>query len=518
MSSTSESKLRSRFFYAGILFAVNVGILGLIWRFREANWILLAFSLWWILLVSAFAWEIVTRAERLDRTVRSRTDALRRTNRHLSSLLGRLRAFHRLSYQMNQKLDRGEIGRAFVEELCDGLPAVGAAWLWLGRTDGDPDVRPRPFRLAARAGPRMGMPAELRRLRADSPLVAGCFGERAVAIFQDLPAAGRKWGWHWVSETGMQSFAALRLHLGDRTLGVLGVFSEQRLSPEFLRQLHLSVNQLTVALEKARLLKQVRRRARELADANKQLRQLDEMKDWFVSAVSHELRTPLTNIRSFGEILENYADLEPEERKEFAGIIRRESERLSALIGNVLDVAKIANGEIELEPQALDLPALVERCCSPFAREAAERGIDLSCSVRERPPAVFADENAVARVLNNLLGNALKFTPDGGRVEVTVKPVGTPRQDRRMVAVLVSDTGVGIPADQQEKVFRRFTQLGKQLTDKPPGTGIGLAICREIVENSGGRIWVESTPGEGSTFAFSLPVADSDRGARRESA
>ncbi len=524
MNSTAEHGFQSRFFYVGIIFAVSFGIVGLMWHFRGVNWILVVFSLAWVLLVTGFAWEIITRAERLDRIVRSRTDALADANLHLTSVLDQLRAFHRISFEMNQKLSLTEITAASTRKLCRMLPQVDSAWLWLDRAmlRVDRDTLPkgrekaRPLDLASRAGATLGTPAALKVLAPDNPLLAECFEGRRVIVRTNLPARARACGWDWLERSGMQSFAGLRLQLGGSMLGVMGVFSRRRLSPEFVRQLHLSVNQLTVVLEKARLLKQMRRRAAELAAANEELRELDAMKDWFVSAVSHELRTPLTNIRSFGEILENYQDLKPTERTEFAAIIRQESERLSRMIDDLLDLAKIANGEVELRPEPLDLGAVVGRCCRLFSQEVGERDVALHADVPEDTPPVLVDENALARVLNNLLGNALKFTPEGGRVEVTVEPGGPVPAGARFVTVLVSDTGCGIGLEDQARIFEKFTQAGSGLSNKPSGSGIGLAICREIVARSDGDIWVQSTPGEGSTFGFTLPVAETEVEAEKQ--
>ncbi|MFO8008426.1 MAG: histidine kinase dimerization/phospho-acceptor domain-containing protein, partial [Candidatus Brocadiia bacterium] len=367
MGARGQSGLKSKFFYLGALFCLNIGIVALMWRFRGSRWILALFSLAWVVLVTVFAWEIVTRAKLLDRMVQARTDALEASNRHLSGLLRQLRTFHRISYEMNQHLKLEQITGSFVRQLHRSLPQVQAVWLWLERAllqvdrDRLPKAGPltRPLDLAARAGDDFGSPEELAPLRPGTPLLAECPESRGVTVVGDLPRQAEEWGWQWLADTPMECFAGFYLHIGDRLLGVLGVFSMVPLSGEFIRQLHLSVNQLTVALEKSRLLRQMQRRAAELAAVNQELRQLDAMKDWFVSSVSHELRTPLTNIRSYSEILENYADLDPEERREFAEIIREESERLSTMINNVLDLAKIASGEVRLQPHSVDLRALV---------------------------------------------------------------------------------------------------------------------------------------------------------------
>ena len=514
MAARSGEMLQTKFFYVASILAVSLGFVSLMWRFRGQTWILVVFGLVWVVVVTAFAWEIVTRAERLDSIVRSRTDALEESNRHLSNLLQQLSAFQSISYEMNQKIAVKDITVAFTKRLCSLLPDLEAVWLWLdvrlvgtgrqqGKRQGSGAVR---LRLAARSGQDFGRPPELVHLRADNPLVARCFDGHSVAVNHYLKRKALAWGWRWLQGSRVESFAAFPLKLGDRVLGLLGVFSRRNISAEFVSQLHLNVNQLTMALEKARLLKAMRARAEELVAANAELRQLDAMKDWFVSAVSHELRTPLTNIRSFSEILENYDDLAPEERTEFASVISRESERLSEMIDDVLDLAQMANGEMRLEPAEFDLADLVAKSCRPFSHEADERGIAFTQEVSDRTPGVFADQRGVARVLNNLIGNAFKFTPDGGSIRVAVEPAVSGSDGSKFVTVQIRDTGVGIAQKDQEKIFDRFTQAGSHLTNKAKGTGIGLAICREIVEKSHGEIWVESEPGKGSTFRFTLPA------------
>jgi len=521
MRRKAGSMLQTRFFYVGSIFAVSFGIVSLMWRFKTVNWILVAFGLAWVVLVTAFAWEIVTRAERLDAVVKARTDALEESNRNLAALLEQLNAFHTISYEINQKAELPQIAHTFTDRLFRMLPGTEGVWLWLDpavlreereQEGGEPAAGPPGLELGAQSGQTFGMPPELSPLRPDNPLASRCFDGRSAAAEHNLQGKARAWGWRWLESSRAESFAAFPLQVGGAMLGVLGVFSRQGVSAEFMSHLQLSVNQLAVALEKARLLRETARRAELLAAANEELRQLDAMKDWFVSSVSHELRTPLTNIRSFGEILENYEDLTPQERREFAVIIRRESERLSDMISDVLDLALIARGEMRLEPQCLDLPALISRCCKLFSQEADERRITFTQVVPEPLPPVLADEQGVARVLNNLIGNAFKFTPDGGKIQVTAELAqsadGTQSRaaEPRFAAVLVSDTGVGIPLKEQPRVFEKFTQVGSGITTKPRGTGIGLAICREIVEKSNGEIWVQSQPEEGSTFGFTLPL------------
>jgi len=510
----STSVLQTRFFYVATVFGVSFGVVSLMWHLKGTNWTLGVFSFGWVLLLSAFAYEIVTRAERLDRIVHARTDALEETNRNLSRLLDQLSAFLQISYVVNQKLEIRETTLAFVSQLHKSLPEVDAAWLWLDRavlrSEGAKSATRYqtvgPLVLSGQAGHSFGMPAALKVLRRTNPLISPCFEAKRAAIHHELRTKGLSWGWKWLAASGMESFAGFPLRLGRNMLGVLGVFSREPLSAEFVSQMYVSVNQVTVALEKARLLREMRKRAEELTAANRELRQLDAMKDWFVSSVSHELRTPLTNIRSFGEILERYEDLSPEEHREFAGIIREESERLSKMIDDVLDLARISNGGERLKPDFFDLGELVRKCCKLFSQEAEERGIHLAWHMPDSVPRPYADRDAVARVLNNLIGNAFKFTADGGEIDVRIDPHAGSESGGRFVGVRVSDNGVGIASDDQVRIFERFTQAATCLTNKPPGTGIGLAICREIVQKTGGEIWVRSQVGKGSTFGFTLPL------------
>ncbi|MCK4283771.1 MAG: GAF domain-containing protein [Candidatus Brocadiae bacterium] len=513
MSLHSRGIFQAKFVYVVSVLVVSLGVVSLMWRFKDVDWILTVYGLALVLVVTAFAWEIATRAERLDEIVKARTDALAESNRYLSALLEQLNAFHTISYEITQRMDLDEITSEFPERLYGLLPDVDGVWLWLDRRSLGAEVAAsnpeESLELVAQAGEDLGAPPELQGLRAGNPLVAACFDEHRVSICRDLPGEASAWGWDWLAGSGLRSFAGCPLEVGERMLGILGVFSRSDMSTGFISQIKLSVNHLAVALEKARLLEETQERAEALAAANEELRQLDAMKDWFVSAVSHELRTPLTSIRSFGEILEHYQDLEPHEREEFAAIIRQESERLSEMIDNMLDLAKIAAGKGAFHPRSFHLPLLVERCCKLFWQEAEERAMEFGHAVPEGLPQVYADEEGVARVLTNLIGNAFKFTQDGGKIEVSAELAERGSGDRELVTVLVSDTGVGIAPEDQPRIFDRFTQVGTDLTGKPGGVGIGLAICREIVQSSNGEIWVRSVPGKGSTFNFTLPTRPS---------
>jgi len=170
------------------------------------------------------------------------------------------------------------------------------------------------------------------------------------------------------------------------------------------------------------------------------------------------------------------------------------------LINDILDLSKIEAGRMELELTAFDLPTAIDSALTLVRERASRRGIVLQKTLDARVGPIRADERKVRQVVLNLLSNAIKFTPEGGRIEVRAVPVGG------SVEVSVADTGVGIAPEDQEAVFEEFRQVGRNYTNKQEGTGLGLTLTRRFVELHGGRIWVESEPGRGSTFTFTIPV------------
>jgi Na+/proline symporter/nitrogen-specific signal transduction histidine kinase len=243
----------------------------------------------------------------------------------------------------------------------------------------------------------------------------------------------------------------------------------------------------------------------ELRAANERLRELDRMKDDFVSTVSHELRTPLTSIRAFAEILADNPDTPAEKRQKFIGVILKETERLTRLINQILDLAKIESGRAEWHTEALDLGDLVREAESATDALFREKSIRLATEVAAGLPKVDADRDRLMQVMLNLLSNAVKFSErESGLVTVRVMP------EPGRVRVDVTDNGVGVAPEHHERIFERFRQVGDTLTDRPQGTGLGLPISRQIVRHLGGELWVESALGHGATFSFALPAARAD--------
>jgi signal transduction histidine kinase len=246
---------------------------------------------------------------------------------------------------------------------------------------------------------------------------------------------------------------------------------------------------------------------RELRAANERLQELDRLKDDFMSSVTHELRTPLTSIRAFSEILLDNPEMDEAERRNFLGIITSETERLTRLVNQVLDMAKIESGNAEWELAELDLKEVVEQSIAATSQLYKDKGVRLDTAFAVRVPAIVADRDRLVQVMLNLLSNAVKFVArDTGRVEVRL------RQEAGALRVEVQDNGPGIRGEDQALIFEKFRQGGSVLTDKPQGTGLGLPISRQIVEYFGGRLWVESEQGRGATFIFTLPL----EGARQE--
>jgi Na+/proline symporter/nitrogen-specific signal transduction histidine kinase len=239
--------------------------------------------------------------------------------------------------------------------------------------------------------------------------------------------------------------------------------------------------------------------ASELRHVNEQLKSLDKLKDDFMSSVTHELRTPLTSIRALTELMRDDPEMDAPQREQFLGIVVAETERLSRLVNQVLDMAKIESGHAEWRNSDIDLRALLQQAVASTAELFRERGALVELHLPDHLPALHADADRLTQVVLNLLSNAAKFVPRGsGRVDVKL------RAESFGAVVEVHDNGPGVPPEQQQLVFEKFRQGGDE-KNRPQGTGLGLPISRQIVEHFGGRMWLRSEPGGGACFGFSLP-------------
>lgn len=246
-------------------------------------------------------------------------------------------------------------------------------------------------------------------------------------------------------------------------------------------------------------------------------KEIDQMKTDFLSTVSHELRTPLTSVLGFAKLIQKKLDdtvlpaISVETKKtdravrqvrNNLNIIVSEGERLTSLINDVLDISKIEAGKIEWDMQPTAVTEIIEQAILATSVLIQNSGLELIRKIDSGLPKVMCDRNRLVQVLINLISNAIKFTVNGS---VTCCAY----QQNQNVIVSIIDTGIGLSERDLDKVFEKFTQVGEVMTDKPKGTGLGLPICQQIVENHGGRIWVDSTLGQGSTFSFSLPIDES---------
>jgi signal transduction histidine kinase len=298
-----------------------------------------------------------------------------------------------------------------------------------------------------------------------------------------------------VLRLGYRSLMAVPLMRDDHMLGGLVVYRKTpgEFAPEVITLLKTFATQSALAIQNARLYREIEVKSKELEAASRH-------KSEFLANMSHELRTPLNAIIGFSEVLAERMFGEVNEKQaEYIGDILQSGQHLLSLINEILDLSKIEAGRMELELSDFSLPTAIDNALSLVRERAQRRAIALERSIDKRLGMVRADERKVKQVLLNLLSNALKFTPEGGQVEVRAAV------NDGVAEVSVKDTGVGIAPEDQETVFEEFRQVGTA-SKKVEGTGLGLAISRKFIELHRGRIWVTSKGGSGSTFTFTLPL------------
>ena len=238
-------------------------------------------------------------------------------------------------------------------------------------------------------------------------------------------------------------------------------------------------------------------------------KEIDQMKSDFISLVSHELRTPLTSIIGFVSfILDGKTGTINEKQHDSLVRVHRQSKRLAALINDLLDISRIEAGRIEIKREPTSILEITKQRFDEIKPQADEKELKFSLIVPDSLPLIFGDEERIGQILTNLMGNAIKFTPEKGRVAVKLK------SDGKIIHVEVIDDGFGVPIENRQKVFEKFYQHGDIHTRQQGGTGLGLSIAKSIVEVHGGRIWVDDGEGgRGSNFQFVLPLVDIDEGA-----
>ena len=329
--------------------------------------------------------------------------------------------------------------------------------------------------------------------------------ERALAAFADY--ARRRGA---PSVLAIEPDAQLVQFVETQLAGAIGSASARVMVASVVEEEQLAIDDVMRILDEASQLRayshaleeksqSLERASAELRAANERLESLDRLKDDFMSSVTHELRTPLTSIRALAELMVDDPDMDAAQRSQFIAIIVAETERLSRLVNQVLDMAKIESGHGEWRNGDVDLAALLRSAAQTTAEMFRERGAELVLDLPASVPTIQADADRLTQVVLNLLSNAAKFVPrPGGRVEVRL------RAGERGLAVEVHDNGPGVPPEQQQLVFEKFRQGGDAL-NRPQGTGLGLPISRQIVEHFGGHMWLRSEPGQGACFGFELP-------------
>jgi signal transduction histidine kinase len=295
--------------------------------------------------------------------------------------------------------------------------------------------------------------------------------------------------------TGTRAVLAIPMLREDELIGGLTVNKKTpgEFPSEIVELLKTFATQSALAIQNARLFREIEQKSRELEAASRH-------KSEFLANMSHELRTPLNAVIGFSEVLSErmFGDLN-EKQDEYLKDIHASGQHLLSLINDILDLSKIEAGRMELELTDFDLPMTIDNALMLIRERAARRSIALNTAVDERVGQVHADERKIRQVLLNLLSNAIKFTPEGGRIHVEARSVN------ESIEVSVTDTGIGIAPEDQEAVFEEFRQVGTA-EKKVEGTGLGLALSRKFIELHGGKIWLESQAGEGSTFTFTVPV------------
>lgn len=280
----------------------------------------------------------------------------------------------------------------------------------------------------------------------------------------------------------------------------------------------LSIDELIIRIRKVLEERQRFIRLKDFADqlerANQELRRIDAIKSEFVSVASHELRTPLAAIKNAVQlILKGKTGAINENQEKFLSMAERNINRLTNILNDLLNLSRIESGKIELKFQTVALEEIIELTASSLRPQADTKSIQIEVDVPESLPEVYGDPEKVEQILTNLIGNAIKFSPEGGNILITAKIHSTERGgdfgDR--VAVSVKDTGIGIPPEHLEAIFEKFHQVEGSLHRSVSGTGLGLAITKGLVEAHQGKIWVESDVGKGSTFTFTLPSIENER-------
>ena len=431
--------------------------------------------------------------------------ALESRGAELSDKVAQLEALREVDEAVGSSLDLDEVLERIVSNAVR-LTNLGFGDITLS-TDGgsilEYDESTDSFHVRGKYGSSPQLLERLRAITIDRD-VDDLVGQAALADqpleIPDLAAAERDEFLDIVFEDGWRSVLAVPMMGGDRMIGVLVIRRRGtgNFPPDVIELLETFASQSALAIVNARLYRELETQSRELVIASNH-------KSEFLASMSHELRTPLNAVIGFSEVLLERMFGEINERQEeYLRDIWNSGRHLLELLNEILDLSKVEAGQMVLEPSTFHVSSALDYTLAMVRERAAAHAIKISVDVADDVGEIVADELRFKQVVLNLLSNAVKFTPDGGSVSVRAYREGTD------LVVTVTDTGIGVAAEDQEKIFESFQQ-GRRGPAKEEGTGLGLTLSRRIVGLFGGRMWLESTVGVGSTFGFAIPAPPQPR-------
>lgn len=332
-------------------------------------------------------------------------------------------------------------------------------------------------------------------------LLTRCLGEERAdyALLAYAQKRNLNWDKSVNADAGLVEFSEKLL------AGTIGSASARIMVSSVVKEEPLGVEEVMGILDETRQViaysQELEKATAELRSANERLKELDSLKDEFISTVTHELRTPLTAVRSIAEIIHDSPELGAAKRVEFARIIIKESERLTRLINKVLDFQKLESGRMGWQMTRVNFADVIHQAINAINLLVRDKNIQINLNLPDQVPLINADQDRLVQVMINLVANAVKFCPpESGRIDVSL------RVKHKKMQIDVTDNGPGITPEEQKIVFERFRQVASSGKGRPAGSGLGLSIAKHIIDHHGGEIWIKSQLNEGSTFSFSLPI------------
>jgi signal transduction histidine kinase len=422
----------------------------------------------------------ITELKRVERRLEESRAQLERRNQALT-ILNEVTTTVSRSFSERHALE--DVLRKLLE-----LTGLDAGWVWML------DDEKRTMNMAAHYGLPEPVAAHLASVDADEAWLEGLIREDELLIAQDV--SDLPWYGPWLPDPERRSMVVtVPVQARQQVLGVLSLSSAHR--PEmrvYERELLTAIgHQIGVTVENLRLLQE--------ASEMEVLRELDRLRSELIANVSHELRTPLGLIRMLSTaLLMEEVTFDAETYRQFLTGIEEETDRLEGIVDNLLDLSRMESGRLQLDRHSTDLVRLARDAAAAMEIELA--GYCLAYDLPDMPLVALVDAKRLEQVLRNLLSNACKYSPAGAKIGVRVF------RQADEVTICVQDEGIGIPLEEQSRIFERFYRADNEVTRRTPGAGLGLSICKWIAEAHGGRIEVQSAPGEGSRFCIVLPAPE----------